>query len=133
MKTTQLQKTNEEMYNDAVKHFESMARATGEFEYENMESFGLPKLFYGCDKEQSLETLSQIFDLEDRTVVDLLNLQDYSRCKMIELDYADNEQRTGFSKNFLLECLYDVLAWLIDGIIKKKDPVAFDMILKKYV
>ena len=97
----QLEKTNEEMYEEALMYFDETEMA---------------------HKEQLIEKLTKIFNLDNRTVVDLRNLQDYLFCKTL--------QESRLQKK--LDCLYDILAWLIDEVISEKDPVAYKQIMDKY-
>jgi len=124
MKTSQLEKTNEEMYDEAVKYLEVKARASGEFEQKNWKP--LPELFYGNGKEQSVKKIRQIFDLERRSIVELRNLQDYSFLRTM------SAKNVGFQKDMLLDCFQDILTYVIDEVIEQKDPITYELLMKKY-
>jgi len=112
--TTQLQKTNEEMLDEAISYFKPKAKAS-DFEKP------LPDLFY--KNEQTRRKLKDLFELENRTIVDLRNLQDYIFIKTMN-------DTSG--KDKLLDCFQDVLTHIIDEVIEQKDPVAYKLIMEKY-
>ena len=112
--TTTLQKTNEEMFDEAVSYFEPKAKASKDFEKP------LPDLFYNNDETRG--KIKQMFDLENRSIVDLRNLQDYSFMRTCHVENADH----------LLDCFQDVLTHIIDEVIEQKDPVAYKLIMEKY-
>ena len=114
MKTT-LEKTNCEMYMTALDYFEPLAKASGDF------GKPLPDLFY--KNEQTREKLKTIFYMETRTVLDLRNLQDFIFIKTMN-DNGGNDK--------LLDCFQDVSMHIIDEVIEKKDPTAYELIMKKY-
>ena len=112
MKT--LETTNCEMYLEALDYFEPKAKG-GDFQKP------LPDLFY--KNEQTREKLKTIFNMENRTVVDLRNLQDFIFIKTMN-DSSSSDK--------LLDCFQDVSMHIIDEVIEQKDPAAYKLIMEKY-
>jgi len=132
-----LAKTNEEMYDELLAYFEPLARESGEFERMKLRptpvlNYHLPSMFYGEGKKQSIEKIIQVLNLHARSIVDLRNLQDYEFIRSFNVEWNDDEPTNGFQKNILLDCLHDVIAHLIDGVISEQDPAAYRLIMEKY-
>ena len=124
---TKLEQTNCEMYTAAIRHFEPLARASGEFELRDND---LPKLFY--DNAETRKAMKKLFGMENRTITELVNLQDYSFIRTSHVEWKKGENKDKFCINYFLDCFQDVLTHVIDEVIEKKDPAAYELIMKKY-
>ena len=129
MNTVQL-KTNDEMHKATLEYFEKKARASGEFEHKAHKP--LPDLFYGKEREQSAQKIKQFFDIENRSFDDLVKLQDYEFNKTLEMEWNNNEQQSGFSRNKLLNSFHDIFGSIIDDVMQQKNPVAYKKYSKQY-
>ena len=125
MKT--LEKTNCEMYTEAIAYFEPKARASGEFELHDN---NLPKLFY--ENAETRQAIKKLFNMESRTITELVNLQDYSFIRTSHVEWKKGDDNDKFQWNFFVDCFQDVLTHVIDEVIEQKDPEIYQAILKKY-
>ena len=118
------------MYKAALAYFEKKARASREFEYEVYKP--LPELFYGTEREQTAQKIKQFFDMENRSFDDLVKLQDYEHNQSYEVEWNDNEHKSGFSRNKMLDSFHDVFGSVIDDVMQQKDPVAYEVYSRQY-
>jgi len=89
-------------------------------------------MLFRANETEVVEKIKQVFSMENRSTVDLLNLLDYLDERMNK-DIKENQKTTGFLLQIMFDALYDAFFNVIHNVINEKDPIAYENIMREAI
>ena len=120
-------KTNQQMYQEIVDYFEPVAMQSGAFDSTQTNR---AKCYVTAKQTSVKEKIKEVFNLEHRTTLDLLNLLDYLDAQTT-LDINENQKTAGFLRQLMFDALYDTFFATIHDVIEQNDPKAYKHLMQE--
>ena len=120
-------KTNQQMYQEIVKYFEPIAIQSGAFDSTQTNR---AKCYVTAKQTCVKEKIKEVFNLENRTTLDLLNLLDFLDVQTT-LEIYENQKTTEFLRQLMFDALCDTFFATIYDVIQQNDPKAYKYLMEQ--